>query len=115
MNSFLDLFLFLFFLLTFCELDDEEVDGGAEEVEENEEEVVTDAKSMYYGDEKTDVTFKKAFLPSAFRNIGEEEWAFGFEGIMHREYENTGVLDKYYWTDYKKDISANKKIRVNKR
>ena len=75
--------------------------GKALSAEENEEEVVTDAKSMYYGDEKTDVTFKKAFLPSAFRNIGEEEWAFGFEGIMHREYENTGLLDKYYWTDYK--------------
>lgn len=89
--------------------------GKALSAEENEEEVVTDAKSMYYGDEKTEVTFKKAFLPSAFRNIGEEEWAFGFEGIMHREYENTGLLDKYYWTDYKKDISANKKIRVKEK
>lgn len=89
--------------------------GKSLSAEENQEEVVTDSKSMNYGEDKTKVTFKKAFLPSAIRNIGDEEWAFGFEGIMHKEYENTGIMDKYYWTDYKKDISNNKKLRVKEK
>jgi hypothetical protein len=75
------------------------------------EELYNRPGSMYHGDSKGSVFMRKAFLPQMFRNIGKDEYMFGFEIVGDREYQQTDLIDKMFETDMKKDKKEQKITR----
>jgi hypothetical protein len=64
--------------------------------------------SMYHGDDKSTVFARKALLPQAFRNIGKENWAGGFEIVGDVEYQKTDAIDKIFESNMKSDRKEQK-------
>jgi hypothetical protein len=68
--------------------------------------------SMYHGDDKSSVFARKALLPQAYRNIGKENWAGGFEIVGDQEYQKTDLIDKIFESDMKQDRRDKKVVRA---
>ena len=68
--------------------------------------------SMYHGDSKTSVLFRKAILPQAFRNIGKDNWMLGFEIVGDQEYQKDDFIDTMFESDMKKDKKKQKERRA---
>lgn len=55
---------------------------------------------------------RKVFLPSLFRDIGNDTWRAGAESSMETEWINNEVIDGIFESDYKEDKRNAKKTRA---
>ena len=60
------------------------------------------------GQSKLGNSLRKTFLPSLFRDIGQDTWRLGFEQSMEKEWINNEMMDGMFDSDYKKDVKEAK-------
>ena len=68
--------------------------------------------SMYYGDSKASVAFRKSLIPIAIRNFDKEGWLLGLEQETEKVTKNKNKFYQAGQTDYKKHKREIPKLRA---
>lgn len=79
---------------------------------DGEADILTDPNSMYYGDSKSSLFYRRNLLFSPIKNIDKKQWLGGVESLTEKDYYKTNYEDWFNETDLKSDQKKFKPIKL---